>query len=230
MTSPVPSPTCPPTGGPEVDVGGDRPMAELAALLDRACAAAERDRRVLVLWHHEAARPWPGAADGTDVAAWERVLRRVERLDVPVVAVLAGACGGPALETALVADHRIAAVDARVGLPRNQGRVWPGVVLHRLATHLGAARARSLVVRATDLTAADAHRIGLVDEVVDDPAAALAAVIADIGPVTSGFAARRALLLDAAGRDHATALAAHLAACDAELTRIGLPGRLPAPH
>ncbi|WP_121393769.1 enoyl-CoA-hydratase DpgB [Actinokineospora cianjurensis] len=226
MTGPVPRSTDRAAGRAGGGAGGERPMAELAALLERACAAAERDGGPLVLWHRATARTWPGTADVADVAAWERVLRRVERVDVPVVAVVVGACSGPALETVLVADHRIAAVDARIGLPRERGRVWPGMVLHRLATHLGAARARSLAVRGTELTAAQALQVGLVDEVTDDPAAALASVIADAGALAGGFATRRALLLDAAGRDYAAALAAHLAACDAELSEVDLPARV----
>ena len=95
---------------------------------------------------------------------------------VPVVCAVHGACAGGGTEVALASHWRIAS-DARetvIGLPENSvGTIpgWGGCV--RLPRLIGAAAALDCILKATLLSAAEAKRVGLVDEVA--PAADLKA-------------------------------------------------------
>ena len=95
---------------------------------------------------------------------------------VPVVCAIHGACAGGGMELALACHWRIAS-DARetvIGLPENSiGTIpgWGGTV--RLPRLIGAAAALECILKATLLSAPEALRTGLVDEVV--PAAELKA-------------------------------------------------------
>jgi enoyl-CoA hydratase len=86
----------------------------------------------------------------------------------PVVAAIAGACAGIALEMALACDVRLAADDATV--TADPGALGVAVRLTRL---VGEARAKELVLTGRTVDAAAALRLGLVTRVV--PAGALAA-------------------------------------------------------
>ena len=86
----------------------------------------------------------------------------------PVVAAIAGACAGIALEMALACDVRLAADDATV--TADPGALGVAVRLTRL---VGEARAKELVLTGRTVDAAAALRLGLVTRVV--PASALAA-------------------------------------------------------
>lgn len=79
----------------------------------------------------------------------------------PVVAAIAGACAGLALELALACDVRIAADDATV--TADPGALAAAVRLTRL---VGEARAKDLVLTGRRVGAADALRLGIVTRVV----------------------------------------------------------------
>jgi isomerase DpgB len=167
----------------------------------------------------------PGAdhTDPPDVATvnkWERVLRRLERLNRPTVAVVYGDCGGIAVEALLATDLRVAAADTRLYLPTGPGGVWPGMGLYRLANQVGFAHVRRWTLFGNPLSAAEAVAARLVDEVAEDTAAAIAGAIARLetedGP---DLAVRRQLMLDATTTTFEEALGRHLAACDRLLRR-----------
>jgi isomerase DpgB len=161
---------------------------------------------------------WPGEPDIHLVTRWERALRRMERLTAVTIAAVHGVCAGPAFEALLAADYRIVARDLRISLPLDSGAGWPGMVIHRLANQLGVAKARHLVLFATEVTAGKAEQIGLVDEVVDDVTATVAARIAELSEMAgTELAIRRRLLLEATSTSFDDALGAHLAACDRTL-------------
>lgn len=208
-----------------VEVALDRSLAELTALLGAACDRVEEigAGAVLVLWlGQQAAVRWPDASVGVhEVNKWERALRRVERLNAPVIAVAQGECSGPALETLLVADHRIVSSSLRMVPPVNEGLFWPSMAVHRLVDQLGAGRARQVVLRGAVITAARAEQIGLVDEIADDLAGALDVAVSSLGQVSGvELAVRRRLLNEAATTSFEDALGPHLAACDRELLRV----------
>lgn len=162
---------------------------------------------------------WPGGEGGIRVInRWERAVRRLERLSVVTVAVLTGRCTGPALDVLLATDYRIAEDDATLTLPTGSGHFWPGMALHRLATQIGVAPTRRLLLHAPELSATAAAELGLLDETTDDAEAALVAKTLWLGDIAGPeFAIRRRLLLDAPTTTFEDALGVHLAACDRAL-------------
>ncbi|RFC50764.1 MAG: 3-hydroxyacyl-CoA dehydrogenase / enoyl-CoA hydratase / 3-hydroxybutyryl-CoA epimerase [Verrucomicrobia bacterium] len=93
---------------------------------------------------------------------------------VPVLCAIHGACAGGGTEVALACHWRLAseARETVIGLPENSvGTIpgWGGTV--RLPRLIGAAAALECILKATLLSAPEAQRAGLVDEVV--PAAEL---------------------------------------------------------
>ena len=102
----------------------------------------------------------------------QRVGELVESLDVPVIAAVNGFALGGGLELALLCDFMVAAESAKLGQPEVNLGVIPGFGgTQRLARRVGIARARQLLYTGELLGAAEAHRVGLVNEVV--PAARL---------------------------------------------------------
>ncbi len=102
--------------------------------------------------------------------AFIRSLHRAARvlLDVPlpVVAAIQGPCLGGALELALAADIRIAASDAIMGLPEVRVGLPSVIEASLLPPTIGLGRARRMLLTGETIDAAEALRIGLVDEVV----------------------------------------------------------------
>lgn len=128
--------------------------------------------------------------------------RAVAKIPRPVVAVVEGATLGGGCELALCADHRIAAADARIGLPEILLGVMPGAGgTQRLTRLVGPARAKTLIYTGRQLSAHEAERIGLVDRVVPPGDAVSAAM-----DWAEQFAGGPALALSAAKQaiDHAT--------------------------
>ncbi|MBU3700579.1 MAG: enoyl-CoA hydratase/isomerase family protein [Acidimicrobiia bacterium] len=105
--------------------------------------------------------------------------RRIGRLFVDALGAVAAiprmviaAVSGPALgggcELALACDLRIASSTARFGQPEILLGIIPGGGgTQRLARLVGPSRAKDLVLSGRNVTADEAYRIGLVDEVVD---------------------------------------------------------------
>ena len=123
------------------------------------------------------------------VAALTGSFDAVARIPKPVVAAITGYALGGGCELALTCDWRIAATDAKLGQPEiNLGIIPGGGGTQRLPRLVGTGTALKLLFSGTPIDAAEALRIGLVDEVV--PAAALrehtlalAAGIAEKSPV-----------------------------------------------
>ena len=96
-----------------------------------------------------------------------RVLRAIEGLSKPVIAVLYGYCLGGGLELPLACHFRMAAEEgARIGLPEmDLGSVpaWGGSA--RLTRCVGRDHALDLILRAKKISGPEALRIGLVNEV-----------------------------------------------------------------
>ena len=101
-----------------------------------------------------------------------RSLHRAARilLDVPlpVVAAIRGPCLGGSLELALAADIRIASSDAIFGLPEVRVGLPSVIEASLLPPTVGLGRARKMLLTGEIIDAEEAHRIGLVDEVVEN--------------------------------------------------------------
>jgi enoyl-CoA hydratase/carnithine racemase len=106
------------------------------------------------------------AVDGRRLQA---AFTAVARIGKPVVAAVTGYALGGGLELALCADFRVAGESARVGQPEILLGIIPGAGgTQRLPRLVGPARAKDIVFTGRFVGAAEALRIGLVDNVVPD--------------------------------------------------------------
>lgn len=108
------------------------------------------------------------AADGPDrtyayVASIQRLYARIEGLPQVTVAEIGGAALGGGFELALACDLRIAAVEAKLGLPEVQlGLIPGGGGTQRLTRLVGRGIASRLILGAEAVDGATAERLGLV--------------------------------------------------------------------
>lgn len=109
-----------------------------------------------------------------------RVAQRLANLPMPTIAAIEGNALGGGLEIALCCDLRVAAEPAKLGLPEVRLAVTPSTGgTQRLPRIVGIARAKELLLTGRVIDAAEAHRIGLVNEVV--PAGRAVARAREIG-------------------------------------------------
>jgi len=99
---------------------------------------------------------------------------RIERLGKPVIAAVNGFALGGGCELAMACTMRIAADTAKFGQPEINLGLIPGYAgSQRLPRLVGRGRALELLLTGNQISAEEAHRIGLVNKVV--PAASLQA-------------------------------------------------------
>ena len=97
----------------------------------------------------------------------QAVLNLVENLGKPVVAAINGFALGGGCETAMACTIRIASEAAKFGQPEVKLGVLPGAGgTQRLPRLIGKGRALQLILTGEMITAQEAYRIGLVNEVV----------------------------------------------------------------
>jgi len=124
----------------------------------------------------------------------QAVLRRLERLPIPVIAAVNGFALGGGCELVLACDFVLAAESARFGQPEVALGVTPGMGgTVRLVRKVGPGWARRLLVTGEQIRADQARTLGLVTEVVPpegllDRARALAAEIAQKAPLAVRWA------------------------------------------
>lgn len=104
------------------------------------------------------------------------LLDAISAAPAPVIAVVRGAALGGGLALAAAADLVVATPIATFGLPEVLFGLVPAMALPVVARRVGPARARWLAMSGQSMSAAEAHGIGLVDEVTDDPDASIARV------------------------------------------------------
>jgi enoyl-CoA hydratase len=105
---------------------------------------------------------------------------RLASLPMPTIAAIEGNALGGGLEIALCCDLRVASDNAQIGLPEVRLAVTPGTGgTQRLARVVGVGKAKELLLTGRIISAAEAERIGLVNEVV--PAGQAAARARQIG-------------------------------------------------
>ena len=111
------------------------------------------------------------AAEEAEQASYtgQKMLSRLERLRVPVVAAIHGACLGGGLETTLACAWRIATEHPKtvLGLPEVQLGLIPGTGgTQRLPRLIGLPAALDMILRGRNVRPRKAMKMGLVDEVV----------------------------------------------------------------
>lgn len=93
-------------------------------------------------------------------------------VEVPVIAAIRGAALGGGMQIALGADMRIAGHDAQLSLMEIKWGIIPDMCGTQLLPRLvGPAMAKKLIVTGDAVDAATAERIGLVEELAEDPVA-----------------------------------------------------------
>ena len=97
----------------------------------------------------------------------QHLLDLVEHLGKPVIAAINGYALGGGCELAMACTIRIAADSAKLGQPEINLGIIPGYGgTQRLSRLIGRGRALELMLTGDQLTAAEAHRLGLVNRVV----------------------------------------------------------------
>jgi len=133
------------------------------------CAGAD-----LALMRSRFAAPEGRAQMVQFVRELQRVYARLERMPQATIAEIGGAAMGGGLELALACDLRIAAEEARLGLPEARLGLLPGAGgTQRLTRLVGEALAKRLILRGEVLEGRDAAALGVVHWAV--PGAELAA-------------------------------------------------------
>lgn len=101
--------------------------------------------------------------------AGQKILNDLEKLAVPTVALINGACLGGGLELALACDYRLAAFGdkVKIGLPEVKLGIIPGFGgTKRLSRLVGLQKGLSMILSGEAVSANEALKIGLVDGLV----------------------------------------------------------------
>lgn len=137
----------------------------------------------------EAGRQWGLLGQG--------VLRSLETMEKPVIAAINGFALGGGCELAMACDIRLASDRAKLGQPEVKLGITPGYGgTQRLPRLVGTGKAKQLIFTGEMITAAEAYRIGLVDEVYPhdelmDRALKMASAIAANAPLAVRYAKRQ---------------------------------------
>ena len=172
-----------------------RRLAELAAALD-----ADRGVRAVVFRGAGEAAFSAGADIGEFetvrgtaaqaaryAQAFEGALEAVGRIGKPTLSLIRGFCVGGGLELAAFTDLRLAADDARFGVPIAQLGIVAGYTeMRRLTAIAGPGPILDLLLTARQIGAAEALRVGLVTQVA--PAAEIEQVTYDLARRLCGLA------------------------------------------
>ncbi|MGH8795189.1 MAG: enoyl-CoA hydratase/isomerase family protein [Stackebrandtia sp.] len=162
----------------------DRPpmnalSTQLQEELREAAAAADRDESARAVIVYGGEKVFAAGADIKEMADMtytdmstrapdlSSAFDAIAQIGKPVVAAITGFALGGGCELALACDIRICAEDAKLGQPEIKLGLIPGAGgTQRLPRLVGPAKAKELIFTGRMVDAAEALRIGLVDEVV----------------------------------------------------------------
>ena len=123
----------------------------------------------------------------------QHVFDLIENMGKPVIAAINGYALGGGCELAMACTLRIASETAKLGQPEINLGIIPGYAgTQRLSRLIGSGRALELLLTGDQVSAQEAHRLGLVNRVVPaaqllDEARKLAATLATKAPIASRF-------------------------------------------
>lgn len=133
----------------------------------------------------------------TASAEGQRIFRRVDRLRVPTIAAIDGACMGGGTELILHCDYRVASDrdSTAIGLPEVRLGILPGFGgTVKLPALVGMQNALGIILSGKAVRSSRARRIGMVDRVV--PAARFTAAVREfVGEVVGGRVEKSTLAL-----------------------------------
>jgi enoyl-CoA hydratase/carnithine racemase len=90
-----------------------------------------------------------------------------EKVNIPVISAIRGACLGSALEFALFTHYRFCGEDAVFGLPETTFNLLPGIGgISRVALLSGKSRTLELVLRGNTFSAEEALKLKIVDKIL----------------------------------------------------------------
>jgi enoyl-CoA hydratase len=120
------------------------------------------------------------------------VIERIERIRIPLIAAVQGACTGGGMSLATACDLRIATPSSRFGFPvaRTLGNCLSVANYARLVDIVGPTAVKEMVYLAKLIDAPRAYELGYLNEVLTDEdglearAAEIAATIAENAPLT----------------------------------------------
>ena len=102
-----------------------------------------------------------------ELADVEAVYNTIEACSKPVIAAIQGPAMGGGLLLALVADFRLASEEASFGAPEVKIGIFPNLgLIPRLERIVGLGAAKHMVLTGDPVSAAEASRIGLVEQVL----------------------------------------------------------------
>jgi len=184
-------------------------MADLAKLWDELESS---NVRAIVLTGAGEQAFCAGADVSGDLSASEETARMINRALLktssypkPIIAAVNGTCAGGGVELMLSSDIRIAGTQAKFGLPEVKWAIYPfGGATAKLVHQIGYVDAMKLLLTAEMVSAEEALRIGLINEVVaPDQVHTRALAIAEMIAANSPTAVQ--------------AVKRHVSACAAEL-------------
>ncbi len=147
-------------------------MADLARVWDELEAGATR----CIVLTGAGGRAFSAGADiSGDLSAREETARMINGAPLktrpytkPIVGAVNGDCVGGGLELLLSTDIRVAAPHARFGLPEVKWSIYPfGGATIKLVQQIGYVQAMDLLLTARLIDAAEAARLGLINQVVE---------------------------------------------------------------
>lgn len=156
---------------------------EMLTRLDECISEIDQDRSIrVVILHSTTPRAFGVGADIKDwtslhpIEMWRkwvrrghRVIRSLEELLQPVIAVTNGYTFGGSLELALAADIRIGEEGSTYAFPEVSVGTLPGWLGTQKALQLiGPSKLKKMIFSAQPISAAEACSIGLIDEIVAD--------------------------------------------------------------
>lgn len=141
---------------------------ELVTELREAVAAAAEDARVIVLTGRgsifSAGADLSGVYSEEFLAALVDMLRTIESVPVPVIAAINGGAYGAGVQIALAADLRVVEPDALIAIPAAKlGITVDRWTVRRLVSLLGGGPARTVLLGAEPVSAADAYSFGFAN-------------------------------------------------------------------
>jgi cyclohexa-1,5-dienecarbonyl-CoA hydratase len=108
----------------------------------------------------------------TMLRTFHGLFRAMLQAAVPTLAAVRGQCLGGGLELAAFCNRVFASADARLGQPEIVLGVFAPVASLVLSERMGRGGAEDLLLTGRTIDAGEALRLGLVDEIADDPAQA----------------------------------------------------------